>query len=288
MQIAKLGIAQWAILRHSLARPALLIALDGIITILGFWVAMLLRFEGRITEPYLSTLPAFALVLVGQRTLANFLLRLHQWSFRFSGLTDGARVAMSSLAGTGLFLGTVYFLRDPGPPRSVVVLELLLTTLGMATIRFAPRLATTYVKDWVRIQRPTSLRTIIVGAGAAGEMLLRDLLRAPTHNYYVVGFVDDDPAKRWLIVGGKSVLGPISELGNLAKKQMVGQVLIAIGQLQGPKIREILSVCADLKIDFKILPVSLIDSDRQETSAMIQNLTAEDLLPRDQIGRAHV
>jgi FlaA1/EpsC-like NDP-sugar epimerase len=268
---------------HQLVRPVLLVGLDAALTAFSFWLAMLLRFEGSITEPYLVTLPAFALLLVCQRVLGNFLFRLHQWSFRFSTLTDGARVAMAGFVGTGFFLGTVYFLRDPGPPRSVVVMELLLSTLGMAAIRFSPRLATTYVSDWVRTQKPTSLRTIIVGAGSAGEILFRDLQRTQTHDYHVVGFVDDDPAKRGIIVGGRSVLGPISELGHLASKHRVGQVLIAIARLQGPKIREILSVCADLKIQFKILPVSFLDQDGQHAATSMQDLTPEDLLPRDPV-----
>ena len=276
-------ISQSKILLHRLARPFLLIGIDGAIVALSFWVAMLLRFEGRISEPYLATLPAFTLLLICERTLVNTVFKLHQWSFRFSGLPDGARVLMAGGVGTGLFLVTVYFLRDPGPPRSVVVMELLLSTMGMAAARFLPRLTTTYVSDWVRTQKPTSRRTIIVGSGSAGEMLLRDLQRTQAHNYHVVGFVDDDPAKRWLIVCGKSVLGPIGELGALARKHRITQVLIAIGRLQGPKIREILSVCADLKIEFKILPVSLIDADHRDAATMMQKLTAADLLPRDPI-----
>jgi FlaA1/EpsC-like NDP-sugar epimerase len=273
----------FAMLRHWLLRPVLLLALDGAIAAFSFWLAMLLRFEGSITETYSATLPAFALLLVSQRILTNVSFRIHHWSFRFSGLTDAARVAAAALAGTGVFLGTIYFLRLSGPPRSVVVLELLLTTLGMLAIRFAPRLATTYVSDWVRTQKPSSLRTVIVGAGSAGEMLLRDLRRIQKHDYLVLGFVDDDPAKQRLIVGGKSVLGTTHELGELARKHRVGQVLIAIAHLDGRRVREILSVCADQNIRFKILPVSFLEHDRQDVAAFMQDLTPEDLLPRDPV-----
>ena len=84
--------------RHWLLRPVLLISCDGTVTVASFWLAMLLRFEGSIPDSYLMTLPAFALLLVCERVLVSIAFRLHQWSFRFSSLMDGARIAMAAWA----------------------------------------------------------------------------------------------------------------------------------------------------------------------------------------------
>jgi hypothetical protein len=92
-------------LRTSQVRPFLVLGIDALIAAASFYLAMLLRFEGRITEPFLSLLPSFMLLLVCYRVLANTLFRLHRWSFLFSGLPDAARVGMAGLFGTGLFLG---------------------------------------------------------------------------------------------------------------------------------------------------------------------------------------
>ena len=264
-------------------RPFLVLALDGSIAALSLWTAMLLRFEGEITEPYRLALPAFLIMLIGYRTISNILFRLHRWSFRFSSLADGARVGLSGLVGTCLFLATFYLVRHPGPPRSVVILELLLTTLFMALLRFSPRLAGIYATDWALSRSDGALRTLIVGAGSAGEMLLRDLQRSRLHNFQVVGLVDDDPNKRRMIVSGRTVLGGIEDLPVLARRHQVSQILIAIPLLHGRRIREILSLCADLKLRFKILPTSYVNLNQRPPSTMMQDLSPEDLLPREPI-----
>jgi FlaA1/EpsC-like NDP-sugar epimerase len=265
------------------AAQLLVLGIDALIAALSVWSAMLLRFEGRVPSPYRELLPALALLMACYRVLGNLAFRLHCWSFRFSGLADGARLGLAGFFGTALLLGTIYLMRDPGPPRSVVVMELLLSTLFMAAVRFSPRLAGLYVGDWVRRRRDGTLRTVIVGAGSAGELLLRDLQRSRSHDYQVVGFVDDDRAKRHHVVAGKQVLGRADDLPRLAREHRLAQVLIAIPRLHGRRIREILSLCADLKLRFKILPVAYVDLPARPASTMMLDLAPEDLLPREPV-----
>jgi len=271
------------LLRSAELRQILVLALDGAIAAGCFWLATLLRFEGAIPDTYRITLPWFALILACVRVLVNLAFRLHRWSFRFSGLADGARIAMAGAFGTGLFLAILFLLRNAGPPRSVVVLELLLTTLLMATARFSPRLAGLYLGVWTRSRRDGTLRTVIVGAGSAGEMLLRDLQRSSDHPYRVVGFLDDDPARSAHVVGGQAVLGAIAELPRIVRETRAEQILIAIPRLAGRRIREILSLCADLKLRFKILPVSFVYFQDRGASAAMQDLVPDDLLPREPV-----
>lgn len=273
-------LAGWA---RSGLRPLVILAVDGAVAALSLWLAMALRFEGSIPPRYAASLLPLLALLVPIRMVVGSAFRLHRWSFRFSGLADAARVGMACAAGSVLFVAASFLLVEPGPPRSVIVLELLLSTLLMASLRFAPRLAGLYVEDWKRSRRRESLRTIIVGAGAAGEMLLRDLQRSRGHDYQIVGFVDDDRAKHGNVVGGKTVLGPLERLPDLVRRHRVDQVLIAIPRLPGRKIRDLLSLCADLKLRFKILPVSFTYFSRRAASSMMQDLSPADLLPRDPI-----
>jgi len=270
-------------LRPSWLRQALVLAFDGTIAACSLWFAMFLRFEGSVGEPYITTLAAFTFLLVACRILGSFVCRLHQWSFRFSGLTDAARVGLGGLIGTGLFTATIFLMRHPGPPRSVLVLELLLSSLLMVGVRFSPRLAGMYVRDWVRSSRANCLRTAIVGAGAAGEMLLRDLQRSQCHSYQVIGFVDDDRSKWNQIVGGRTVLGGIDDLPRLAFAHRIEQLLIAVPRLPAKRVREILSLCSNLKLRFKILPVSFVYLQKQVPASMMQDLSTEDLLQREAV-----
>jgi len=272
-----------SLLRLNVARHLLLLSLDGLVTAVSLWLALALRFEGRIHPVYGALLPGFLVVLVACRILANLLFRLHRWSFQLSGLADAMRIVLAGLLGTGLFLLILFLIQHLVPPRSVVVMELLLSTAAMGFVRFSPRVAGSYLADRTRSQRNGVIRTIIVGAGAAGEALLRDLQRSQEHNYRIVGFVDDDRAKLSMIVGGKPVLGDISDLRSLVQRHQVGKVLIAIPRLSPKRIREILSLCADLKVRFKILPVSFIYLRERLSASMLQDLSPDDLLPRSQV-----
>ena len=135
-------------MRFSPLRYFLVIAVDAAIPAFSLWFAMFLRLEGRADVQFGSVLPALTLLLVCGRIMANLLLRLHRWSFRLSGLPDGARVGVAGLLGTGVFMLGIFLLRLPQPPRSVVVMELFFSTFLMAAMRFAPRLT------WMYCQRP--------------------------------------------------------------------------------------------------------------------------------------
>ncbi len=267
-------------LRFSSWRYVLVMVLDGVIPAWSLWVALFLRLEGRPDVQFGPALPALIAVLVGARVVANLVLRLHRWSFRLSGLPDGARVGIAGLLGTGVFMLGIFLLRLPQPPRSVVVMELFFSTFLMAVLRFAPRLAWMYVSERARAGSEGAQRTVIVGAGVAGELLLRDLQQSDEHNYHVVGFVDDNRMKQGVIVGGKTVLGTVAELPEVAKRYRVTTVLIAIPRMSAKRIREILGLCADLKLQFKILPVSFAYLNDRAAAAMLQDLQPEDLLPR--------
>ena len=269
-----------ALLAPRWLRRTAIFALDAAITTLSLWLALLLRFEGHVEPPYAALFPAYLVFLLAARLTSTALFQLHRWSFRLSGLTDGVRIGLAGLLGSGLFILVIYLLRILGPPRSVVVLELLLSTAAMAALRFTPRLASIYWTQLSRSRRGETQRTLIVGAGAAGEMLLRDLQRSGDHSYHVVGFLDDDRTKWGTIVGGKVVFGGLAALPQVVERQRVGKVLIAIPRFSAAQVREILSLCAGLKVRIKILPVSYVYFQDRGVARMLQDLSPEDLLPR--------
>src|ERR1044071_1366066 len=88
-------------------RIVTLLVVDSLIAVTSLWLSMLLRFEGSNPSEsgtYWDSFPIFLLVLVGSRLTVNGLLKLHRWSFRLSGLHDGARVVSAATIGTGVFV----------------------------------------------------------------------------------------------------------------------------------------------------------------------------------------
>jgi len=103
----------------------------------------------------------------------------------------------------------------------------------------------------------TITRTVIVGAGEAGRMLLREFI-ARKKATEILGFLDDDPAKIGLIVEGKSVLGPSSKIADAIKKLDLNQVIVAMPSVHSRVIQEIvrMSLTADARINILILPAA--------------------------------
>lgn len=265
------------------ARAVALLAVDGLIAAVSLWGALLLRFDGTVPSGLIDKMSGFVIALVACRVMASLTFRLHRWSFRFSGLVDASRVWLAALFGSGLFVIMIFLLRALPIPRSVVVTELILSGLAMTAVRFSPRLTVEYLADHSRARRGRVRRTVIVGGGSAGELLLRDLQRSDEHDYSVVGFVDDTPRLRGMRVGGKPVLGSIAELPVLAERHQIEVVLIAIPRLDAERIREILALCGDCALQFKILPVSFVYLNERRSASMLEDLSPEDLLSRDPV-----
>lgn len=272
------GLLRWRF-RHTL-----LLAGDGVIAAASLWFAAWLRFEGVPPAEIQGQLPGAMVVLAAARMTSVALFRAHRWSFRLSGLADGIRVAKAGTVGTLLFVASLFVLQFDTLPRSVLVMELLLSLLAMAALRFSPRYASVALLDWRRGRNDGGpLRTLIVGAGATGEGLLRDLQRSDEHNYRIVGFVDDDASKHGVPVGGRPVLGCVDDLPRLIPEHRIGTVLIAIPRLPAHRVRHILALCANLNVRFKILPVSYIYLQEHLSAAMLKDLSPEDLLPREPV-----
>jgi len=281
MNNARPGSEDWHPFRGTLRFP-IIFALDAVFTVVSLYTAYFIRFEGRVppaeASGFLHALP----LLVGMRLALNFAFGVHRWSFRMSGFYEALRLASATLSATACFVAVYYFSQRFGPPRSVIALEYFFTTTAMAAFRFSPRLASTWFVDPRRLRRRGSLRTVIVGAGSAGDLLLRDLLRSDEHVYEVVGFVDDDSRKIGMRLGGKPVLGVIDSLPEIVDRFSVSQVLIAIPRLGSEKIQKILQICANLKLQFKIIPVSFAYLNDRIAASMLHDLSPEDLLPRDE------
>jgi FlaA1/EpsC-like NDP-sugar epimerase len=266
-----------------LKRLLLILALDALIVVGSFYVAYLLRFDGSIPAEYQAIFRRFLPAFVAIRLSLHLGFGLHRWSFRFSGFYEALRVVAATATGTAMFVAVIYFLQTPGPPRSVLAMEFFVTASLVGAFRFSPRLAQAWLLAQSRSRAGARKRTLIVGAGSAGELLERDLRRSDEHPYDVIGFVDDDRRKWGQWIGGRPVLGSIDRLPEIARGRGVEQLLFAIPRMPAARVREILVACSKLKLSYKVVPVSFAYlNDRADLSALA-DLAPDHLLPRHEV-----
>lgn len=263
-----------------------LLLVDVASIVLSLYLAYVVRFEGGIPRDRLDEMYRALPLLVSIRIAVHVVFGIHRWSFRLSGFHEAVRLVQAEFTGTAVFVAIFYFLQRAaedmtlGPPRSIIVLELLITTSLIGALRFSPRLAHIWSIDFRGGER---VRTLIVGAGSAGELLLRDLYRSDEHPYRVAGLVDDDPRKWGMSIGGRRVLGGLDRVPRLVEELGIRQLLFAIPRLPAARVREVLSACARFKLTYKILPVSFAYLNDRVSVSMLQDLDADDLLPREQV-----
>jgi FlaA1/EpsC-like NDP-sugar epimerase len=139
--------------------------------------------------------------------------------------------------------------------------------------------------DAVRAKKASNPdKTLIVGAGDAGEKLLREIIESPHLRYQVVGFLDDNIAKRNRSIHGVRVLGGISQLHELVEEGLrIDQVFIAIPSATGPQVRRIVELCERCAVAYKILPGLTSILSGKVSVQQLREVRYEDLLGRAQV-----
>ncbi len=267
----------------SLWKNRLLLVLgDALIIGLSLYLSFLIRFEGRIPVASLRNLGMLVLMALALKLPIFYLLRLYRMSLAYVSFAELFEVFKAVTLGS-IALGTLFFLWGSSVttlPRSVLMLDYLITLFLIGGFRSAQRIYQGWRSGFSREGR----RVLIVGAGNAGEQIVRAMLQEKRSQYFPVGFVDDDPTKQGVTIHGVRVLGTRQEIPQIAQQQSIEELLIAMPSVSSKVIRETVELGrqAGLK-SIKVLPgfhelvtgrVGLTD---------IREVQLEDLLGREPV-----
>lgn len=256
---------------------------DLVMVILAWLGAYWLRFNlSEVPSPYwraaLSWLPA-ALVLQG---ILFRVFGLYRGVWRFASLPDLVLIGKSVSLGA-LTLGVLAFLynRLAGVPRSVLPLYALLLLLLLC----GPRIAYRMYKDRGHLLG-TGKRALVVGAGCAGEMLVRDLRRERNAEFLPVAFVDDDQRKKGREIHGLRVRGDCERIPRLVRSLGIEVILIATPSADEKSMRRIVEICESAGVPFLTLP-SVHELLAGGLAHSLRDVSIEDLLGRAPVHLDH-
>ncbi len=251
---------------------------------LGFLAAIvaafLLRFDFAIPEHYLPHLKFACLVIPPVKVLLFALFGLGKVWWRYFSLQDLRKLVLGNLAGSLLCVGVILSVGPAGFPRSLYFLDLLLALTISSGERAILRMLAEIGKSEAG---SAAKRTLIYGAGDAGNTLLREIRQNSSLHCDVAGFIDDDPRKKGLSLAGVKVLGPGKSLPAFARSLEIDQVLIAIPSATGAQMTAILRYCQDVKLEYKTVPGLGEMIELANLGKQIRPVALEDLLGRQPV-----
>ena len=252
---------------------------------LSVYLAFFLRFEAEIPGHYFG-----AIIFVS--ILSLFLLipifnfnKLYSFSWSFVSAEELIALFKSSILGffiLGLFFIT--FKDNPifyGFPRSTFFVSFFLIILFCGGARFSKR---AYLQVFERRLSKLKEKTLIVGAGDAGEQVLRSILISKSGFFSPVGFVDDNEVKQGVVIHGLRVLGKIDDIPEIVKKNQIKNIIIALPSAGRDIIKRAVLKGRESGVKkIKIIPSLVEIVDGQVSSGDLKELKIEDLLGREQV-----
>jgi FlaA1/EpsC-like NDP-sugar epimerase len=163
-------------------------------------------------------------------------------------------------------------------PRSVLILDFILCFGLTAMARMLVKISGDILN--ARQSKRGKVKAVIYGAGDGGVMLSREIRQNPALSYHVVGFVDDDPAKKGAVIDGVRVFGSGADLTRLVQRYDVVTVFIAIPSATGTQMTQILNQCSEAKVTYKTMPALGDFIASNGVLSQIRDVSVEDLLGR--------
>lgn len=285
----------------------LLLILDIVFINLSAIIAFWLRFPNFLHSSDFIDYQRIAVFIVLIRLGIFYIYGLYHQMWQYISISEFISIFYAVSIGSIAISAFVFFVRVFTYPRSVLLMDWLLCLVFISGIRFTPRLIREFRKrksipgflgilqfilamlyranPWHKLRLITlpTKRILIIGAGDAGEMVVREIERHPELGYEVVGFIDDNLEKQGISIHGIEVVGTRSEITDVVKREKVEEIIIAIPSASGMVIRDIVAHCEKTRLKFKIIPgvYEIITGD--VSINQIREVKPEDLLGRESV-----
>ena len=274
-----------------------LLLIDLCLVIAAAVAAFVIRYEAlwHIT-PYIRRNAFFfvSVLLVRPSVYAAFGLYRSWW--RYASISELISIVQAVTVGTVAISALLYGFLAPVSPlpdgsavrvfsRSVLLLEWMLNLLAIGGVRVLVRLIQARSSSLVENGGPCNpvRRTLIMGAGDAGALAVREMQRNPVLGYLPVGLVDDAPEKQGAQIYGVSVLGTRHDIPRLVRQEGIDQVVIAMPTAPGSAIREVRAICEAVRVQARTIPGLYELLDGSVGISQIRPVRIEDLLRREPV-----
>jgi len=246
-------------------------------------LAFYLRFEGS-AFAYVHLIFPYMFVSTAALFVAEFIWRLPLRSWRSTGIPD-LMALLKAMIFFGLSVSGLCFVGGTTfrVPRSIPIIHAFLSMLALGGVRMSFRCFCEHRGHQISGQCNEAKNVLIIGAGEAGTMIAREMLRHPEAGLKPIGFLDDDPAKKGIRILNLPVFGPIASLPEEVERHNIEEVLIAIPSGDGRLVRRIVDLSHKVNVSYRIIPGVYQVLSGAVSISQIRKVDIEDLLGRKPI-----
>ena len=257
--------------------------IDSSALIFSFFVAFLLRFDFSIPAEYLNLSLLWLPVFIAVKLSSFAFFGLYRGIWRYTSLWDILNISKAVLSASIIVILLFGFsVGFSGFPRSIFLLDLILTVISISAVRVGVRVYFSHFQEEAsRTQKVDKKRLILVGAGNTGEKIAREIINSNYSPYSIVGFVDDNPSKRGAMLHGYRVLGAVHDLDKLTLPY--DELLITAPSASGEQMREIVKHCKKAGKRYKTVPSLAELIDGKVSLSTVRDVSYNDLLGREEV-----
>ncbi len=252
----------------------------------SLYLSYALRFDFLIPGHYLIDIKYILIILLFSKISTFLFFHLYSGMWRFTSISDLINVlkativaSLFSISVIGLILGWQSI------PRSVLLIDYILTTIGIAGARVSVRVYGTKFKMGKKPIEKTHKRIktklLILGAGSTGEKIIREVKENPSSKYQIVGLLDDDPNKVSTTIHGIPVLGKVDDLHTVPIPY--NEILICIPSASNTEMRMIVNQCKVIGKPYRTIPTVYELIDKKISINTIREVSMADLLGRQEV-----
>ncbi|OGO76578.1 MAG: nucleoside-diphosphate sugar epimerase [Clostridiales bacterium GWB2_37_7] len=262
------------------SRKALLLITDIILLNTAIYLALIIRFEGIIPAQYINVFLNTSILLTIFNIVIFYIFGLYTSLWTYASIDELIQVFLAAAVGSVGSYPIGLLLHMP-LPRSVYIITFMLVLLFVGGSRFSYRILRRAKR--IIIPENDKVRVMVIGAGDAGSMVIREMQSHDGFSYSPVVVVDDDKRKHKAKIHGVPVKGGKNKIIELVEKYNISEIIIAMPSASKQTRSEVINICKKTKCKLKTLPGMYELINDKVSIRKIRNVSIEDILGREEV-----
>ena len=261
-----------------------LIIEDILLINLSYILALYIRFESAISPKFLDYFAIYiktAIVITLIKLIVFNLFNMYNTLWKYASIKELRNIVLAIFISNAVVISFL-FITNNNLPRGIYIIVPLLEMFLIGGIRFSYR---TFNRNniFTRFRRKNKKRILIIGAGDAGAMVIREFRNHEKLNSEPIGVIDDDESKKGSVINGVKVVGGRRDIISVSKEYRIDEIIIAMPSASKSEIKEILEICKETRCKLKMLPGIYELIDEKVSIKEIRDVEISDVLGREEV-----